>query len=180
VTAKPSLRLLCLPRALAAQSGFAVIAAIAILVILAALGAFILSVTMFRDQSTGLDRLGIRALNVARAGIEWGMYQVQHPEDPPAAAAPADCSAFPHDFPAPTFDGPQGIFAVTVTCALTGPVQESGNDIRIYTINAVACNDPNAAAPLCPHNASSNPAYVERSITVQTETCRVPPANNPC
>jgi MSHA biogenesis protein MshP len=174
VKATPSLRRLRRPRGIAAQSGFAIIAAVAILVILAALGAFILSVTMFRDQSTGLDRLGIRALSVARAGIEWGMYRVQNPED--AAAAPATCAAATNNFPATDFDGPQGQFAVSVSCTLTGPVLENGNQVRIYTLVAVACNDPGG---VCPIN-SNNPAYVERSITVQTETCRVPAGTPTC
>lgn len=155
------------PVRIAAHSGFALIAAIAILVILAALGGFILSVTALRDQSAGLDILGTRALNVARAGIDWGMYRIQNPED--TGAAPLAACFATQDFPKTTFDGAQGMFAVRVSCSLTNAV-ESGNTIRIFQLTAVACNDPAAGA--CPNNASASPAYVERKITVLTETCR--------
>jgi MSHA biogenesis protein MshP len=168
--------------AIGAQSGFALIAAIAIMVILAALGGFILSVTVLRDQSAGLDILGTRALNVARAGIEWGMYQIQNPEDTGGAAL-IDCpvATFPRNFAKTTFDGAQGSFAVRVTCALTNAANpvESGNTIRIFQLTAVACNDP-LAGNVCPNNnAIVSPVYAERSITVLTETCRTP-SNTVC
>jgi MSHA biogenesis protein MshP len=91
--------------------GFAIVSAIFILVVLAALGAFI--VTVFGNQQAGsaLDVLGVRAYQAARAGIEWGLYkQLQ--------TVPASCAATSSFTPAaPSLSG----FAVTVICTASVP-----------------------------------------------------------
>ena len=54
------------------QSGFAMVSAIFILVALAALGAFIATVSSTQHVGSALDVDGARAYQGARAGIEWG------------------------------------------------------------------------------------------------------------
>ncbi|MCO5098027.1 MAG: hypothetical protein M9884_11245 [Rhodocyclaceae bacterium] len=57
------------------QRGFSIVTAIFLIVILAALGAF--AVSMFRVQQTtaAYDELGARGYQAAQAGIEWGAWQ---------------------------------------------------------------------------------------------------------
>jgi MSHA biogenesis protein MshP len=133
--------------------GFSVIAAIFLLVILSALGAFILSVSSIQHVSQGYDVLGIRAYQAARAGIEFGLYQVlQVP--PPPAAAPA-CFG-------PTSIAPAGLggFTVSVSCS-SSSADELGTTVTVYQLTATACNRPAAGA--CP--GASGEGYVERQIT---------------
>ena len=59
------------------QSGFSLVTAIFLLVILASLGAFIVTVSGLQQTSSALDVQGSRAYQAARSGIEWGTYQVQ-------------------------------------------------------------------------------------------------------
>lgn len=165
--------------------GFGLFAAIAILVILAALGAFIVSVTGLRDQSAGLDILGTRAFLAARAGVEWNMFLIQNPEDPannPVGGPHSTQFNCTTSLPAPvnlaagTFGGVLSSFTVTVSCATTQST-EAGNNVWVHQIVATACNDPAAGA--CPNNASGNPSYAERKITALTGTCRTP-SNDSC
>jgi MSHA biogenesis protein MshP len=58
------------------QYGFLLVTAIFLLVILAALGAFILTISGTQQTSSALDVQGTRAYQAARAGIEWASYQV--------------------------------------------------------------------------------------------------------
>ena len=58
------------------QSGFSLITAIFLLVILASLSAFIVTVSGVQQTSSALDVQGSRAYQAAHAGIEWASYQV--------------------------------------------------------------------------------------------------------
>lgn len=161
------------PAAASREKGFAMFAAIAILVILAVLGAFVVSVTGLRSQSTAVDVLGSRALLAARAGIEWNMYLIQNPENtnPPGGpfTTPYSCPGSATNL---NFGGVLSDFTVTVQNCTAVPGTEAGNTVRVYQIVTTACNIPTGGA--CPNNASTSPSYVERQITVLTETCRLP------
>ena len=61
----------------AGSRGFAIVSAIFILVVLGALGAFIVNVSTNQQIGSALDIQGVRAYQAARAGVEWGIYQVQ-------------------------------------------------------------------------------------------------------
>ena len=63
------------------EAGFSAVTAIVILVILAALGAAIVTITGTRSASAALDVLGTKAYQAARAGIEWGAFQIRNPEN---------------------------------------------------------------------------------------------------
>jgi MSHA biogenesis protein MshP len=166
------------PVAASRVKGFALFAAIAILVILAALGAFIFSVTGLLSQSTGLDVLGTRALLAARAGIEWNTFLIQNPEDtnPPGGpfTTPYACPVAATNV---DFGGVLAGFTVTVSCTTT-TATEAGNTVRVYQIFATACNFPDGGA--CPNNTGPSPSYAERQIRVLTETCRLAPAGAGC
>lgn len=58
-----------------AQRGFALVTAIFLLVVLATLGAAMLTFSSAQHVGSALDVQGARAYQAARAGIEWGAYQ---------------------------------------------------------------------------------------------------------
>lgn len=63
------------------QRGFTLVSAIFLLVALAALGAAIVSVSTTQQQTSAQDLQGSRAYHAARAGVEWGVYQVMDPDN---------------------------------------------------------------------------------------------------
>ena len=144
--------------------GFAIVSAIFILVVLAALGAFVLNVATSQQAGSALDVLGVRAYQAARAGLEWGLYRVQSTAaynfgytstDPNTRACPASPSSFVPA--APTLAG----FTVTVTCTATA---DGSGGPTIFTVVATACNQPTAGA--CPNTANPTSAYAERRVSV--------------
>jgi MSHA biogenesis protein MshP len=151
--------------------GFAIASAIFILVVLAALGAFIVNVSTNQQIGSALDIQGVRAYQAARAGIEWGTYQVQATPaynfsygTPPVAVGSAPpnnraCPASPSSFvpAAPTLAG----FTVTVTCAAAADPVNGGP--TTYRLVSTACNQPAAGA--CPNVApAATLDYIERRI----------------
>jgi MSHA biogenesis protein MshP len=153
------------------MQGFAIVTAIFILVVLAALGAFIVSISTNQQIGTALDIQGVRAYQAAKSGVEWGIYQVEATPaynfsygTPAVAVGNANpntraCPASPASFApaAPTLAG----FTVTVTCAATVDVN---NGPTVFRVVSTACNQPAAGA--CPNNAPTSPDYVERRIEV--------------
>lgn len=133
----------------AGQRGFSIITAIFLIVVLAAFGAF--AVSMFRTQqaAAALDELGSRAYQAAQAGIEWGAWQVLQ--------GPGTCAAATGNLALP---GSLSPFTVSVACASTAH-SEAGNPVTIYQLTATACNLPAAGA--CP-NPAPGPDYVERQV----------------
>jgi MSHA biogenesis protein MshP len=89
------------PRIAAPQQGFAAIAAIFLVVVLAGMGAFMLTFSNTNQLNSAKDVQGSRAYWAARTGLEWGVAK--------ALANPAACPASPSLF---TVEG----FALTVDC----------------------------------------------------------------
>ena len=155
------------------EAGFSAVTAIVILVILAVLGAAIVTITGTRSTSAALDVLGSRAYQAARAGIEWGAFQIRNPENTNDPVR-YDCTV-----PATTSFALAGAltgFTVSVQCSSTDST-EFGNTVRIFQLVANACNIPVGAAPgTCP-NTVTNFNYVERQVTAVLETCRLSNGN---
>mgnify|MGYP001618190468 CR=1 FL=1 len=145
------------------QRGFGIAAAIFILLVLAVLGAFIVTVSTTQHAGAALDVQGTQTYRAARSGIEWGVYHALKPV--------TSCSNS-------TDIGAVSGMQVTVECnqVLVGGVPpdevkpDGTNTVNLYTITATACNLPNASSPNCPGtNNISNPNYVERRIRVMVE-----------
>ncbi len=144
--------------------GFAIVSAIFILVVLAALGAFIVNISTSQQIGSTLDVQGVRAYLAARAGIEWGVYRIQATPaynfgyastDPNIRACPAATTTFSPA--APALAG----FTVTVTCLAT---VDASSGPTVYTLTATACNQP---AGTCPNTApAAGFGYIERRIDV--------------
>jgi MSHA biogenesis protein MshP len=144
--------------------GFAIVSAIFILVVLAALGAFIVNISSSQQIGSALDVVGVRAYQAARAGIEWGMYRVQATAayqfgytstNPNTRACPAASTSFVPA--AATLAG----FMVTVTCSAPA---DPNSGPTLYTIHSTACNQP--AAGSCPNTTNPNSAYIERRMSL--------------
>lgn len=124
------------------QGGFAAIAAIFIIVILAALGAFMVTFSNTQQLTSAQDVQGSRAYWAANAGLDWVVGSV---------AANAACPTGA----APSFDGD---FIVAVTC-LEQSYTEAGLPLNIFSFIAVA-RSPGAVGSL---------GYIERSVSASME-----------
>ncbi len=163
------------PRARSRERGFSIVTAIFLVVVLAAVGVFILSVTGLQQSSQSLDVQGVRAYQAARAGIEWSAFQVLDPNNAlnPATCSPLvmpACPASPTTLPA--LAGSLSPFTVTVTCAAT-PATEGNRDIRVFEVVSTACNQ----SP-CPNPAPAA-GYVERRLTATLSKCKDSTADAP-
>lgn len=160
----------------AGARGFALISAIFLLVILVALAAFLVNISTTQSISSAQDLQGSRAYHAARAGADWGLYQVLDPANATVAAMVAPygtgAAAWPN-MPACPPDTVLAIegFAVTVRCP-AAPLDyfEAGVNrrIRVYQLEATASS-----------GAVGTTSYVERQVAVTVSKCRaldgVPP-----
>ncbi len=127
------------------------VSALFILVVLAVLGAAIVSVSVNQSLGSASEVNASRAYQAARAGAEWGMYSVMRTATPCAATNPAI-----------TFTSDElKAFTVTVTCTTTGPFIDGATSLTYVVIEATACNAP--ASGVCPGVVSET--YVERRLT---------------
>ncbi|MCU6432697.1 hypothetical protein LPB67_02760 [Undibacterium sp. Jales W-56] len=153
---------LALPaKALCAQ-GFSLVAAIFLLVILSALGTFMLSLSTMEQANSTQDLFGSKAYQAAKAGIEWGTYQIMYPENTNPASGSFTtqyaCPATPANIT--TLAGGLNKFTVKVQCQSTS-LPEGGNLITVYQITSTA-------------TFGTAPAVnsVERQIAATVNTCR--------
>jgi len=155
------------------QRGFSIVTAVFLVVVLALLGAFIVSVTGMQQTSSQLDVQGVRAYQAARAGMEWGAWQVLDPNNtigtpalPTCPAASTNLSSLAQSLAA---------FTVTVTCSAT-TTTEGNRNVATYRVVATACNQPSAGS--CP-NPAPGTGYVEREIQATLSKCKDPTAAGP-
>ena len=135
------------------RGGFVLPSAIFLMVILAALGAFIVRINVMQTGSTALDALGSNAYQAAAAGTEWGAYQALRVIGP----SPAACFA-PTNL---TFAGTSlAPFTTTVSCTRTS-TDELGVVVTVDQITATACNQPP-----CPNASPTGANYASRQITI--------------
>lgn len=147
------------------QQGFAAISAIFLIVILAALGAFMVTFSNTQQLTSAQDLQGTRAYWAARAGLEWGIGGVTAstgtPPGCPTAAAPSSASSAPVSSTASlpsgstTFDGG---FTVTVYCS-RADYSEASATRSIYQFRSVASTGGNAGSI----------GFIERSISASME-----------
>ena len=133
--------------------GFAYIAAIVFLVVLAGFALAVLRLSDTEQTTVNQAVLGTRASQAARAGLEWAFYKLK-PKD-------AKCPA-----PVPDFRTDPG-FTVNVECTMQTyeeGLTPAGASVKknIFELKATACN-----AATCPgSNADlANPDYIERKRT---------------
>jgi MSHA biogenesis protein MshP len=121
------------------ERGFALVAAIFLIVVLALLGLFIVRISGVQHQTVNVALLGARAFEAARTGIEWGAFQ---------ALDSASCTTTTLNL---TEGGLNG-FDVDVTCT-SSTHTETGNTYNVYLIDVVASD-----------GIYGNPDYVSRRM----------------
>lgn len=133
------------------QQGFLLPAAIFILVILAALGAYALNITSVQQNTSLQDTQGTRAYQAARTGVEWAAYQVLNP----GSTALVNCPTSPSTM---TVDS----FTVTVSCSRSADYFEQGADhtIAMYDITSTAT-----------FGTAGSLNYIERQIQLTLSKC---------
>lgn len=151
------------------QRGFSLVSAIFLLVILSALGVFMLSISTMQQTTSTQDMQGSLAYQAAKAGLEWGAYQVMNPENinPPAGGVVRyACAGSPTVLPA--FTGSLSRFTVTVACTFAD-FDEGGNKLRVYQIISTA-----------KLGVVGQTNYIERQLTASINTCRTTVDGPPC
>ena len=106
------------------QRGFALVAAIFLIVVLASLGVVIVRISGVQQHTVNIALLGARAFEAAVAGMEWGAFQ---------ALDSGACTTTTLNL---TEGGLTG-FDVDVTCSSSAHT-ESGNVYNLYLIDAEA------------------------------------------
>jgi len=144
--------------------GFSIISAIFIVVVLAALAAAIVTVSTSQQLGAAVDVSGTRAYLAARAGLEWGMYQVNSSntwnyDTPDTRTCPAPAT---NSFAMPSSAPTLAPFTVTVKCTVIADANATAGGHNVYQIDSWACNTP--AAGVCPGTVGAN--YVERYVRV--------------
>jgi MSHA biogenesis protein MshP len=143
----------------ARQRGFSLILALFLLVSLAAMGAYLLTVSTLQQETSAADELGARAYQAAHAGVDWGLYELLR-DSGGAYANACDAAVAPAAPAAQTFALSGGLagFSVKVECAATAPTTEGATSgLRAYVLKATACNQAS-----CP--GTQGPTYVERQL----------------
>ena len=125
------------------QTGFSLLTAIFLLVVLAGLGGVMVTFFGAQQQSSTLDVMGSRAYQASRAGIEWAAFNIASP----GAAVPwPGCAGFPA-LPAPpavlfaagTLAENLSTFTVSLNCNEVIAV-EGGVTIHVYELTSTASN----------------------------------------
>jgi MSHA biogenesis protein MshP len=132
--------------------GFALMLAVFMLVTLAAIALYILTISAGQVQAVTQEEQGARAYQAARTGIDWGAYQVLINSNCPAST---------------TLTLPQsGLAAVNffaiVSCATVGVETEAGTSITIYQLTSKGCSQN----PCVTLGTDPGPMYVERELSL--------------
>jgi MSHA biogenesis protein MshP len=127
------------------QRGFAAIAAIFLVVVLAALGGFMLTFSSTQQLTSAQDVQGSRAYWAARAGLEWALVAIP--------ATPALCAA-PVAAPPTPIDG----FTIAINCTLL-TYAEGGASPAIYSLQSTASFG----------SVVGSSGYIERSMSASVE-----------
>lgn len=143
------------------ERGFSLISAIFLLVVIATLGAFSVSLVTTQQQSTALDALGGRAYQAARVGVEWSTFQITQ-----TTAFATDCKNNEPNTITPALQPtlPAGtqlsVFGVGVTCSAASHIDNiDGVTVTwVYELTSTA-SGVNGATP-------GSPDYVERKMRV--------------
>lgn len=159
------------------QHGFGAIAAIVILVILAALAAAIVSLGTTQQMTSAQDVMSSKAWQAARAGNEWGLYQVLRTggtwyegaaSDPcPVGGALGAGTLVSQTLNLTAVDDAGSYVTVTGECWRYNEgesVPGTPQPVRIYRITAVAC--PVSPCPPSDPAVVAGPGYVERTRVV--------------
>lgn len=123
-------------------------AALFIIVTLAAIGAYLLTISTGQVAAASQDEQAAKAYQAARTGIDWGAYRV---------LINSSCVAS-QTIQLQTGGGGLSGFWVQVDCSLVGAESEGGAPVNVYLITATGCNRSACGS------ANTEPTYVERQL----------------
>jgi len=135
------------------QRGFSLVTAIFLLVVLAALGAYMVTIGGTNRASSTAALQGARAFQAARSGIDWSIYTITTAAD--QATARTNCDNI---IDANTFTlnvAGLGGFTVNTNCGWTGHDQQGNDNVTVYTLTSTATSGV----------AYGNLDFVQRRIT---------------
>lgn len=107
------------------QRGFSIVSAIFLLVVLSALGAFMLTLSNTQQMTSAQDLQGTKAYQAARTGIEWVAYQILQNSGGCTASTTV------------ALGGNLSGFTLKVDCSKT-TTTEAGNTLNLYQLTATA------------------------------------------
>jgi len=137
--------------------GFSLVSAIFLLVVVAAIGTFAMTLSTTQHHGSALDVSGARAYQAARAGVEWGVFQVLQNAN---ATYATTCQTQATSETISPLAGTLADFNVVVQCTATANNEgernaASNNPIWVYRLTSTASR-----------GVFASPDYVERQITV--------------
>ncbi len=143
------------------ERGFLIIAAVFLVVVLAGLVAYLMSVSTTSQAASAADANSARAYQAARAGAEWAAFKLlQVPGDSFTTTCNGGTSTSDRTFPSTlTLTG----YTATVTCTSVS-ITEGAASVRVYRIVSNACNQPSGSS--CPNASTTSATYVERQVTL--------------
>lgn len=150
--------------------GFLLPSAIFLLVILAALGAFIVNVSTSQHLGMALDIKGERAWQAANAGMEWVRYKLA--SNPGSPSCPVNVTPWPSTSASSSLSFTNTTtltdFYATVECNLLTPTTPTPTDVQgiqtwVFEVRVTACSPAAAAEPRCPGTPTAT-GYAERQL----------------
>jgi MSHA biogenesis protein MshP len=137
--------------------GFALMMAVFMIVTLAAIAVYLLTMSTGQLEAVTQDEQATRAYQAARTGVDWGAYQV----------LVNTVSGFATTCAAGGAPNTQNLvlqqlligFRTEVTCQRVGSETEAGVPIVVYRLTVIGCNHTPAAC-----GTSVDPTYVERQL----------------
>lgn len=102
------------------QTGFSIVSALFLLVVLSSLAAYMVSVGGVQRATTLFSIQGARVYHASRSGIEWGVRQ---------ALVEGNCG---------TSELALGPYAIEVSCELSSTHSEKGANVSVYLISSQA------------------------------------------
>lgn len=133
-------------------AGFALMLAVFMIVTLAAIGVYVLTISTGQVHATTQDEQAARAYQAARSGMDWAAYRLLQQN--------ATCLSLNQTL---NFTPPWLLdFHAEVTCTQIGSETEGTTPLTVYSITVTGCN----ASP-CTPATTTTPAlatYVERQL----------------
>jgi MSHA biogenesis protein MshP len=126
--------------------GFLIIAAVFLLVVLAGLVAYLMTVSTTSQTASVADLNSARAYQAARSGLEVAAFQVLRS---------STCTATQNI----AFTGNLAGYTATVTCESSGALTEGGGSVTAYKLVSNGCNES-----ACPNLSITSPFYAEREL----------------
>jgi MSHA biogenesis protein MshP len=138
------------------QRGFALVAAIFIIVVLAILGIMMMTIGGTQRATASAAVQGARAYHAARSGIEWGAFQAFNTAlGTTCGLDPATVTSGPFALAGPGLGG----FTVTVQCTYTPHREHGPPDYNVFFITSTATS-----------GSFGDSAYVSRRIQITVAT----------